>query len=132
MIAALVMAIPAFLGFLVDPSAMPEPVPLAMVKALSKHTLWETEAIYWAVASHFAYGGFWGAFLSLFWHRPTAHLGTGLGFFLWLVMLAASTLLLGKEFIAETGIVVFTLSTLILHLVYGYVLGWLLEQSQLY
>lgn len=83
----------------------------------------------WAIISHFAYRGFWGAVLAGFTRRATFWKGLGLGVFLWLVMQVVVFPFLGWGFFGIAITSRIAVAMLILHLIYGATLGLLMDRK---
>lgn len=91
-----------------------------------------------ALLVHFGYGIFWSmVLLAIFWDRTTLSSGVGLSVFLWLVMMLVFSPVIGwgvfglnpspdlpPELRLGSGLR-YMLSTLVLHLVYGAIIGWM-------
>lgn len=86
---------------------------------------------------HFGYGIFWSiVLLALFWDHTTVGKGIGLSIFLWLLMMLALSPVIGWGFFGFGGSGVerevlqlgsgakYVLITLVLHLIYGAIIGW--------
>jgi hypothetical protein len=91
--------------------------------------------------THLGYGIFWAiVLLAIFWDRTTTGTGIGLSIALWLFMMVVLSPIIGWGFFGFGGSglqeSVLTLSssakyvlmTLILHLLYGVVIGWIMSR----
>jgi len=87
---------------------------------------------------HFSYGIFWSiVLLAIFWDRTTVGKGIGLSIGLWLLMMLVQSPMIGWGFFGfgsgadlpeqlQLGSSTkFVLITLVLHLLYGIVIGWI-------
>jgi hypothetical protein len=87
---------------------------------------------------HFSYGIFWSiVLLAIFWDRTSIGKGIGLSIGLWLIMMLVHSPMIGWGFFgsASSGPAAeilqlgsstkFILMTLVLHLIYGIVIGWI-------
>jgi len=86
--------------------------------------------------THFLYGIFWSiVLLAIFWDRTSVGKGVGLSLGLWLLMMLVHSPIIGWGFFgfgAEATDVLalgsaskYILATLILHLIYGVIIGWI-------
>lgn len=84
---------------------------------------------------HFTYGIFWSiVLLAIFWDRTSVGKGVGLSLGLWLLMMLVHSPIIGWGFFGfgadATGILElgsapkYLLLTLVLHLIYGVIIGW--------
>jgi uncharacterized membrane protein YagU involved in acid resistance len=91
-----------------------------------------------ALVMHFGYGIFWSIVLvAIFWDRTSATNGIGLGLALWIFMMVVYSPIIGWGFFGFDGYsklpeklqlsssINFLVSTFLLHLIYGAVIGWL-------
>lgn len=91
-----------------------------------------------ALVAHFGYGVFWSiVLLAIFWDRTTVGKGIGLSIGLWLFMMLVLSPIIGwgffgfggseatKDILALGSSTKFILITLVLHLVYGIIIGWI-------
>ncbi len=78
-----------------------------------------------AILAHLLYGGIWGAILTGVTRPVTLWKGLGLGIILWLIMQIVFLPLLGWGFFGSAITPKIAIATLVLHLVYGAMLGWL-------
>ncbi len=105
-------------------SPMPKPIPLAIVaKIFGKQTAMPVLMIL-GIVSHLAYGGTWGAVLSAVAKPVTLFKGILLGAALWLIMQLVVLPFLGWGIFGIAITPKIAIATLVLHLVYGSILGW--------
>lgn len=123
-VATIAMSIPMILGMASGVAPMPEPIPKALVALVFGAGLPAPLLVGLSAGSHLAYGGVFGAVLRYL--RPKAGLwaGLGMGVFLWLVMQVAVLPLLGWGAFGSAITPKIAVATLVLHLIYGAVLGW--------
>ena len=133
-VATLAMSALMILGVATGLSPMPNPIPAAIVGkvvgGLLGTDLPRPAIMVLSAASHLAYGGFWGAILAALVRPVTIWKGIGLGVFLWLVMQVAVLPFLGWGFFGLAISPRIAVATLVLHLVYGFALGWLLDRER--
>ena len=131
LVATLAMSIVMVIGFVTGVSPMPKPIPAAIVGKVVGGVLGggipHPAIIVLAVASHFAYGGFWGAVLAALTRPVTLWKGLGLGIFLWLLMGMVALPFLGWGLFGLGITPQIVVATLVLHLVYGATLGLLMD-----
>ena len=128
-VATLVMSAVMIAGMTTGVAPMPEPIPAAIIHALLGSSLPAPLLSALAIGSHLAYGGFWGAVLVLLRPRVTIWEGLALGAALWLLMQVVALPALGWGFFGTTVTPAIAVATLVLHLVYGTVLGWSLGRK---
>lgn len=118
------MSIPMAIGMGTGVAPMPEPIPAAIVTGLFGSGLAAPVLVVLAAGSHLGYGGVWGAVLG--WGTSEVTIGTGLalGTGLWLLMQIAVLPLLGWGLFGTAITPAIAVATLVLHLIYGAVLGW--------
>lgn len=129
LLATLIMSIIMLIGMGSGVSPLPEPIPLAIAKALLGDAATPLLMVF-AIITHFGYGAFWGAVLfeSVKQRGQTWH-GLGLGAALWLIMDLGVVPLLGWGAFGSAITPKIAVATLALHLVYGGVLGWGLNRT---
>ena len=131
LVATLAMSILMVIAFATGVSPMPKPIPAAIAGKVVSGIVGAdvpTPAIMAvAVASHFVYGGFWGAVLGALTRPVTLWKGLGLGVFLWLLMGMVALPFLGWGFFGVGITAQIAVATLVLHLVYGATLGLLMD-----
>ena len=134
LVATLAMSILMVIGFATGISPMPKPIPAAIVGKVVAGVLGEgipqRAIMAVAVASHFAYGGFWGAVLAALTRPVTLWKGLSLGAFLWLLMGMVALPFLGWGLFGLAITPQIAVATLVLHLVYGATLGLLMDRQQ--
>jgi len=81
-----------------------------------------------AAGSHLVYGGIWAALLIQVTDRVTIWKGLGLGIFLWLLMQVVVLPLIGWGLFGAAITPKIAAATLILHLIYGALVGWLVDR----
>jgi hypothetical protein len=128
-VATIAMSLFMIFAVVTGMSPMPKPIPLAIVSTLGE---WRPMflLVVFAVISHLAYGGFWGAVLSGMTKHVTILKGIGLGLVLWLLMGIVALPLLGWGFFGSAVDSRIAVATFFLHLVYGVTLGWLVDHKQ--
>lgn len=125
--ATVAMSVLMIVGMASGAAPMPKPIPAALVGAIFGAGLPGPLMMILAVASHLAYGGFWGAVLAWWTPRATVWKGLGLGVLLWLLMQVAVLPFLGWGLFGSAVTPAIAVATLVLHLIYGGVLGWGLD-----
>jgi hypothetical protein len=134
LVATLAMSAVMVTGYITGIAPMPEPIPGAIVGKVVKGVIGaeipQIAIMALAIASHFTYGGFWGAVLAGLARPVTIWKGLGLGVFLWLVMDIVVLPFLGWGFFGISITPRIAVATLILHLVYGFTLGWLMDRER--
>jgi len=124
LLATLAMTVVMLLGILTGMSPMPAPIPVALVK-WAFGNLPQPALMGIGMMAHFLYGGVAGVlFAHLF--RQKTNLQTGLlwGALLWLGMQLTVLPLLGWGVFGTAITPKIAVATLVLHLIYGGVLGW--------
>ena len=127
-LATVVMSIPMLIATATGVAPMPEPIPKALVGLVFGETLPLPAHMALAAISHLAYGGVWAGILAASTRPVTIWKGLGLGVFLWLLMQIIVLPLLdwGAFGTAETPAI--AVGTLVLHLIYGAVVGWTIDR----
>lgn len=110
-------------------SPMPQPIPAAIVGRLGAGGLPGPAGMALAGLAHLAYGGFWGGALATLVREVSLKAGLVLGFVLWLVMQILVLPLLDWGLFGMSVAPAIAGATLLLHLLYGGVLGGLLDRS---
>ena len=133
LVATLAMSALMVLGVATGLSPMPSPIPEALVSKVVGGILGadipRPAVMVLAVVSHLAYGGVAGAVLAGLTRPVTVWKGLGWGVLLWLVMQVAVLPLLGWGFFGALITPRIAVVTLVLHLVYGFTLGWLIDRK---
>ena len=134
LVATLAMSTLMVIAFATGVSPMPKPIPAAIVGKVIKGVIGaeipQPAMVALAVASHFSYGGLWGAVLAGLTRPVTFWKGLGLGIFLWLLMGTVALPFLGWGFFGVAITARIAVATLILHLVYGGTVGLLMDGSK--
>lgn len=126
----LVMSLIMLLGMGIGMSPIPEPIPLAIAKGILGSVAKPLLMIF-AIITHFGYGAFWGGVLyQLVKGKGTLWHGLGWGFLLWIVMEIVVLPLLGWGAFGLFITPKIAIATLVLHLVYGGILGWGLTNAE--
>lgn len=113
-------------------SPMPKPIPAAIVGHLSAGDLPQPAIMALGGLAHLAYGGFWGGALAALVRQVSLKAGLVLGFVLWLVMQIVVLPFLGWGLFGVSVAPAIAVATLVLHLVYGGVLGILMDRDDRY
>ena len=109
---------------------MPEPIPKAILTTILGKGLPIPIIMFLAAASHLAYGGIWASLLTQVTYHVTIWKGLGLGVFLWLVMQVAVLPFIGWGLFGTTITSKIAVATLVLHLIYGALVGWLVDRRE--
>lgn len=132
-VATLAMSAVMVTGYVTGIAPMPDPIPGAVVgrtlEVLGIAVPGPAVMILGAI-SHLAYGGFWGAVLAGLTRPVSVWKGLGLGVFLWIIMDIAVLPFLGWGFFGVAITPRIAVATLILHLIYGFTLGLLMDRGQ--
>lgn len=124
LIATLVMTLIMAAGMSTGVAPMPEPIPLAIAERVIGNASGPALMIL-GMVSHFLYGGLAGALFTFLFGRESMVLrGLIWGGLLWAIMQLVVLPLLGWGFFGANVTVKIAGATLVLHLVYGAVLGW--------
>lgn len=123
-LATIAMSLLMMVGMATGISPIPEPIPVAIVTGIFGANLPQPLIVILAAGSHLGYGGFWGAVLQRATATVTIGTGLGMGALLWLLMQVAVLPLLGWGAFGFAVTPTIAGATLVLHLVYGGVLGW--------
>lgn len=122
-LATLGMTILMLLGVATKVSPMPHPIPVAIMAKFLGPAAPMPLLLVLGLTAHFLYGGVWGAVLWTAVPPLTVPKGVGLALLLWVVMLLAWLPFLGWGVFGSAITVKIAVATLVLHLVYGGVLG---------
>ncbi|HKI99353.1 MAG TPA: DUF6789 family protein [bacterium] len=130
-LATLAMTVLMAIGEVTGLSPIPRPIPMALMAWLLRGAVPRVVLLILGIVAHFAYGGAAGAVFAAALRR-FANLWTGLvfGVVLWLGM---GLIFLPLLHWGRFGVYIHPaigLATLLLHLVYGAVLGWLVVRSR--
>ncbi len=126
--ATLAMSLVMIIGTITGISPMPAPIPAALVTHVLGSGLPKPVVVLLAAVSHLAYGGIWGAVLASIARPITVGKGLLLGVILWLIMQVVVLPFLGWGAFGMGITPRIAMATLILHLIYGAVLGWLADR----
>ena len=127
-VATVGMSIPMIIGTASGVAPMPEPIPKAIVTTILGKGLPMPLIMVLAAGSHLVYGGIWAALLIQVTDRVTIWKGLGLGIFLWLLMQVVVLPLIGWGLFGAAITPKIAAATLILHLIYGALVGWLVDR----
>lgn len=130
-VATVGMSIPMIIGTASGVAPMPEPIPKAIVTTVLGKELPIPLIMFLAAGSHLAYGGIWTALLTQVTARITIWKGLGLGVFLWLFMQVVVLPFIGWSMFGATITPKIAAATLVLHLIYGALVGWLVDRGEL-
>ena len=128
MLATVGMSIPMIVGTATGTAPMPEPIPKAVVTSVVGKGLPIPLIMVLAAGSHLAYGGIWAALLTQVTDRVTIWKGLALGLFLWLVMQVAFFPFIGWGLFGMGITPKIAVATLVLHMIYGGLVGWLVDR----
>ncbi len=115
-------------GFLTGAAPMPRPIPEAVVSLVVGDVAPPIRMLS-AVSAHLFYGGVFGALLAVTVDRMSARTGLALGVALWIAMGVVVLPLVGWGFFGVGVTPKIAAATLVLHLIYGGVLGWALDRT---
>ena len=128
MLATVGMSIPMIVGTATGTAPMPEPIPEVVVTSVVGKGLPIPLIMVLAAGSHLAYGGIWAALLTQVTDRVTIWKGLALGLFLWLVMQVAFLPFIGWGLFGMGITPKIAVATLVLHMIYGGLVGWLVDR----
>lgn len=128
-VATAVMSFLMLTGVATGVSPMPKPVPAAFLGKLGAAALPMPAMMALAAGSHLVYGGLWGGLLAIRVQPVTIKAGLMLGTGLWLLMQLVFLPFLGWGAFGMTVTPAIAVATLVLHLIYGLVLGGLLDRT---
>jgi hypothetical protein len=132
-VATLAMAALMILGVITGISPMPSPIPEAIInKGLGFLGVGLPRPLIMLLAAlaHLSYGGVSGAILAALTRPVTVWKGLGWGVLLWLIMEVVFLPFLGWGFFGVAITPRIAVATLILHLIYGFTLGLLMDRGQ--
>ncbi|MDS0296686.1 DUF6789 family protein [Halogeometricum luteum] len=127
-VATIAMSILMLLALISGNSPMPQPIPKAVVAHLFRSGLPKPMLMLLAVGLHLGYGGVFGALLARVARPVTIGKGLAFGVGLWVLMQVAFLPFLGWGLFGMAITPKIAVATLVLHLVYGGVLGWALDR----
>lgn len=110
-------------------SPMPKPIPAAILGKLGGAALPKPAMMGLAALAHLTYGGIWGGVLAVRVRPITVKVGLALGLGLWLLMQIAVLPFLGWGLFGASVTPAIAGATLLLHLVYGGLLGGLMDRK---
>lgn len=110
-------------------SPMPQPIPKAVVAHLFGSGVPKPMLMILAIGLHLGYGGLFGAILAQSAEPVTIGTGLVFGVALWALMQVTFLPFLGWGFFGTAITPKIAVATLVLHLVYGGVLGWALDRG---
>ncbi|WP_216635675.1 DUF6789 family protein [Haloferax sp. Q22] len=128
-VATIAMSILMLLALISGNSPMPQPIPKAVVAHLFGSGLSKPLLMVLAVGLHLGYGGVFGALLARIARPVTIGKGLALGIGLWVLMQVTFLPFLGWGLFGTAITPKIAVATLVLHLVYGGVLGWALDRD---
>ncbi|WP_306059126.1 DUF6789 family protein [Natronococcus wangiae] len=128
-VATIAMSILMLVALVSEMSPMPQPIPKAIVAQLFGSGIPKPLLMALAVGLHLGYGGLFGAVLAGVARPVTIRKGLALGIGLWAVMQVTFLPFLGWGVFGTAIIPKIAAATLILHLVYGGVLGWTMDRD---
>lgn len=124
LLGTLLMSIIMLIGMGTAMSPIPEPIPAAIAKGILGNAP-KPLIMGFAIITHFGYGAFWGVVL-FNWLKSRGNVwhGLGWGVFLWLIMELIVLPWLGWGLFGSSITPKIAIATLVLHLIYGGILGW--------
>lgn len=122
--ATVAMSVVMIVGMTTGIAPMPEPIPAAIVTSVLGSELAPPLLMGLAGGSHLGYGGLWGLVFAESVSDATIGKGLLLGVFLWLLMQVAVLPMIGWGLFGTAVTPAIAGATLVLHLIYGAVLGW--------
>lgn len=128
-LATIAMSILMLIALVSRVSPMPQPVPKAVVAQLFGSGIPKPMLMALAVGLHLGYGGLFGAVLARVARPVTVLKGLALGVGLWALMQVTFLPILGWGLFGTAITPKIAIVTLVLHLVYGGVLGWVLDHD---
>jgi len=127
-VATVAMSILMILGTATGMAPIPQPIPAALVRRIFGEGLAQPAVMLLAATSHLVYGGFWGGAFAAAVRRVSVAAGVGLGVGLWFLMQIVVLPFLGWGAFGTAVTPAIAVATLMLHLVYGGVYGWLMDR----
>lgn len=128
-VATIAMSVLMLLAVVSEMSPMPQPIPKAVVAQLFGSGIPKPMLMALAVGLHLGYGGLFGAILARVARPVTIGKGLALGVGLWVLMQVTFLPFLGWGLFGTAITPKIAVATLVLHLVYGGVLGWALDRN---
>ena len=124
LLATLMMTVLMVIGTIAGVSPMPAPIPIALARWVLGDVP-QPALLVSGMLAHFLYGGVAGAVFALVLkNRAGLWLGIGYGVGLWLIMQIVFLPLLGWGVFGTAITPRIAAATLVLHLIYGGILGW--------
>lgn len=127
-VATLAMSTLMIVGMVTGAAPMPRPIPEAIVSLVIDDAATPIRMLT-AVSAHLLYGGVFGALLAGTVQQVSVWKGLALGVVLWIGMGIVALPLIGWGVFGTTITPKIAVATLVLHLVYGGVLGWALYRT---
>jgi hypothetical protein len=124
------MSVIMIVGTVTGRSPMPMPVPAAIVGQILGGGLPQPLIALLAAVGHLTFGGVAGAVLAAIARPVTLLKGLGWGLLLWVLMGVVFLPLVGWGLFGTSITPQIAVATLVLHLIYGTVLGLLLDRSK--
>ena len=115
-------------GLVTGAAPMPRPIPEAIVSLVIDDVATPIRMLA-AVSAHLLYGGVFGALLAGTVQQVSVWKGLALGVALWVVMGVVPLPLIGWGMFGTAITPKIAVATLVLHLIYGGVLGWTLYRT---
>jgi hypothetical protein len=128
-VATIAMSMLMLIALVSGSSPMPQPVPKAVVVQIFGSAIPKPILMALAIGLHLGYGGLFGAVLAWIARPVTIQKGLVLGIGLWAVMQVTFLPILGWGMFGTAITPKIAVATLILHLVYGSVLGWAMDRD---
>lgn len=129
-LATIAMSVIMITGKITGIAPMPKPIPLAITGILFGKNSPFPLLMITAIIFHLGYGGVWGVLLSAVIKEITITKGLMLGLILWLIMQLMVLPILGWGIFGMNISPKIAIATLVLHVVYGVVLGWGISRWQ--
>lgn len=127
-VATLAMSTLMVVGMVTGAAPMPRPIPEAIVSLVIGDVATPIRMLV-AVSAHLLYGGVFGALLAGTVQRMSVWKGLAFGVVLWIGMGVVPLPLLGWGVFGTAITPKIAVATLVLHLIYGGVLGWTLHRT---
>jgi hypothetical protein len=127
-VATVAMSIVMIAGVLTGISPMPQPIPLALIHSVVGGDLPQAAILVLGAGAHLLYGGIFGGVLAMLAYPVTVAKGVLLGFVLWLVLQVFWLPFLGWGMFGAAITPMIAEATLVLHVIYGAIVGWLIDR----
>jgi hypothetical protein len=128
LIATIAMSVVMIAGMLTGLSPMPKPIPVAIVGKIVDGGLPQPALIALGATAHLLYGGTFGGALAVVSFPVTVWKGVLVGLMLWLLMQVVWLPFLGWGMFGVGLTPMIAGATLVLHLIYGAIIGWLIDR----